>query len=172
MRQLVICSEDFISNDESILASGHILLKNQIIHYALIESPDVEFFPEKNPNKVLIKKVAFSCNYREQSLIKYASSKICRDTALTYYVIGSEFSGVVVNVGSNVKKFKIGDKVLCNASYPDSGSQYVAPGLPYNHASSELEIIHYPSLLPNINMFNMILARFALINFKLVQAFN
>jgi len=142
MKQLVVCPHDFHLHYRDIIAHGELVLMDEIVPYALIEREDLKFDPEKNPDKVLVRKLAFSCNYRDVSLIKTVHQTIKNKKDLTYFVIGSEFSGVVVNIGVNVTKVKVGDRVLCDAFYPYVPGKHAPQGLPTNHASSELEIIH------------------------------
>jgi len=142
MKQLVVCPHDFHLHYSSTIAHGEIRLIDEVVPYALIEREDLKFDPEKNPDKVLVRKFAFSCNYREVSLIKTVHQAIRNSKDLTYYVIGSEFSGVVVDVGVNVTRVKVGDRVLCDCFYPYVPGKNAPQGLSTNHASSELEIIH------------------------------
>jgi len=67
---------------------------------------------QRNDTKVLVKVRAFSCNYRDQSLVFAAA---CRAEA-AYYVIGSEFSGEVISVGAGVRELKPGDRIISNAA--------------------------------------------------------
>lgn len=146
MRQLIICTKDFIDNYDRIISHGNILLNEDLTYYALIEKDDIAFDPEVHKHAVLVKKYAFSCNYREMGIIKLVNTKIKNRNDLSYYVIGSEFSGVVMAVGTNVTTLKIGDRVLCDGSYPFAKDEGAQPGLPTNHASSELEVIHEAKL--------------------------
>ncbi|WP_417291547.1 alcohol dehydrogenase catalytic domain-containing protein [Corallibacter sp.] len=118
------------------------------IPLALIHVPDTEF-DENNPqldNAVLVKKVGFSLNYRDQGVIESAWYKLSKDNQEAYYPIGSEFCGKVVKVGKKVTNLNIGDHVIANCSYPYAPDN-VAPGIPSNHASKELEIFHKGKLI-------------------------
>lgn len=109
----------------------------------MIETEDLKFDPLHHPHSVLIRKKAFSCNYRELALIKTASQKILSEpNNLTYYVIGSEFAGTVEAVGSKITTLRPGDRVIGNASYPESPALNVPPGIPSNHTSNELEVFN------------------------------
>lgn len=150
MRQLVICTEDFPLCYTSCLDFGNIHLANEHIYYALIERESITLDAEKKPYHVLVQKKAFSCNYRDVGIIVAANTKVKNASSInnvSYYPIASEFSGVVVSIGKNVTTLKIGDRVIADASYPTTLSMDIAPGLPTNHGSSELELIHERKLI-------------------------
>src|SRR5205085_1699745 len=61
--------------------------------------------------------------------------------------IGSEFSGTVMEVGSQVTQFKKGDRVIGNGQYPFTYKKDVPAGLPTTQASAQLEIFREEKLL-------------------------
>lgn len=94
---------------------------------------------QRNTTKVLIKVRAFSCNYRDQSLIFAAASR----AEAAYYTIGSEFSGEVISIGSAVTSLKPGDRVIANAAYDGTdlgGLVSSNKGVPSNHSSAEFQV--------------------------------
>ncbi len=47
-----------------------------------------------------------------------------------YHVLGSDAAGVVVQVGSSVRKWSVGDRVVVSAGYVDDQDPYAASGIP------------------------------------------
>lgn len=118
------------------------------IPLALVHVPDTEF-DEKNENYdhlVLVQKKGFSLNYRDLGIIENAWNNLKNSEQDTYYPIGSEFCGVILQVGKLVDNLKIGDKVIANCSYP-AAPYNAPPGIPSNHGSKELEIFHKGKLI-------------------------
>ncbi|MDR2058489.1 MAG: zinc-binding alcohol dehydrogenase family protein [Dysgonamonadaceae bacterium] len=100
-----------------------------------------------------MKKRAFSCNYRDKTLI-FKYNKEIEDAAkegnYLFSYIGSEFVGEIIELGKNVSGFQIGDRVIPNISYPyDDEYEFYKPGLPSNHASRRIDDF-YPSKLIKI----------------------
>lgn len=130
----------------------HFDLNSHLLTCGLISCDDLKFNSSdpNNADKVLIRKKAFSCNYRDKALAVDAQKKI-EDFALfnkaKYYTLGSEFVGEVVAIGNNVENFEIGDHVIGNGSYPDSDYPGVRPGLPTNNASMEFQSFHFSKLV-------------------------
>lgn len=118
------------------------------IPLALIHVPDTEFDEndENYDNLVLVKKKGFSLNYRDFGIIENAWYRLKDSDQDTYYPIGSEFCGEVLQIGKNVDNLKVGDYVIANCSYP-SAPFNAAPGIPSNHASKELEVFHKGKLI-------------------------
>lgn len=118
----------------------------------LLETTDTAFngaLPA-NRDKVLVRKKAFSCNYRDKTILLTAKQRIdtlATSNQLKYYTLGSEFAGEVVAVGDAVTSFQVGDRVIGNGNYPYSGHEDVRPGLPTNHGSKELEVFHFAKLM-------------------------
>jgi NADPH:quinone reductase-like Zn-dependent oxidoreductase len=145
VKSFVICSENFDKHFDECLSMNSSQLHNQTIHYALIECKKPHFDPEQFPNFVLVRKKAFSCNYREMGIILQQNVSLAAKYS-TYYPIGSEFSGIVEAVGKNVHSLAINDRVIANGEYPLSDPETV-PGLPSNFASNEYEILHCTKLM-------------------------
>lgn len=98
----------------------------------------------ENCFNVVVRKKAFSCNYRDKNLIFKMATKGGNSS---FYVIGSEFVGEVVDVGIQVNDLKIGDKVIPNNAYPNSGVEGLLPGVPTNNASKEYQVFHQTKLI-------------------------
>ncbi len=117
------------------------------IPLAQIELPDVEFNGKDSTYKdyVLVRKLGFSLNYRDLGVIEKAWMELKELTQDSYYPIGSDFCGIIENIGENVKSLSVGDIVIPDCSYPFSNFNTI-PGIPTNHASKELEIFHWGKL--------------------------
>jgi NADPH:quinone reductase-like Zn-dependent oxidoreductase len=139
---------------DNITVNGSFQLENTEINVGLVEEVDLKLSDSADPdNRVLVKKRAFSCNYRDKSLI-FKYNKDIEDEArkgnYMFSYIGSEFVGEIIEIGKNVKEFQIGDRVIPNISYPyDSEFKLYKPGLPSNHASRRIDDF-YPSKLIKI----------------------
>jgi NADPH:quinone reductase-like Zn-dependent oxidoreductase len=116
------------------------------IAFGLIETvkPTYNSKAFENRSTVLIEVRSFSCNYRDKALILSYGQR-CRDSA--YYFIGSEFVGEVVAVGSEVTGFQVGDRVMPNSQYPESGVSGLPPGVSTNHASQRYRAVHEAKLI-------------------------
>ncbi|WP_430908664.1 quinone oxidoreductase family protein [Maribacter sp. 2-571] len=142
-----------LNSDDSIKSYGSFSLENEQINVGLIEEEDLELSNSSDPdNRVLVKKKAISCNYRDKSLTfkynKQVSDKMEMGVPSFSY-IGSEFVGEVVDVGKNVSGFKIGDRVISNIAYPSYDPTY-AGGLATNHGSRRIDDF-YPNKLIKIS---------------------
>lgn len=112
----------------------------------LIHTKESEFDANvpKNKFNVLVKKRAFSCNYRDKNLILKTAVHVPEER---FYTVGSDFVGEVVALGTEVTEFQVGDRVIGNNSYPDSGVVGLLPGVPTNNASKEYQSFHQAKLL-------------------------
>lgn len=140
MKSLVVCNKELNLHLEGCKSVHQCKINGQTIHYSLIDVNEPIFNPQDQKNAVLVQKKAFSCNYRELANILFSYNKIVNSDNIQYYSIGSEFSGVVVDIGDNVKNVSIGDRVIPNGEYPHTINLNTRPGLPTNHASAEFEI--------------------------------
>ncbi|MEH1770601.1 MAG: zinc-binding alcohol dehydrogenase family protein [Nostoc sp.] len=116
------------------------------IFCGLVETKDIQFDKNslQNQFKVLVKKTAFSCNYRDKAIIFEATIKSPEDS---FFVVGSDFVGEVVDIGSEVIGLKIGDRVIANNAYPESGVPGVIAGIPSNSESKEYQVFHQVKLM-------------------------
>jgi NADPH:quinone reductase-like Zn-dependent oxidoreductase len=103
-------------------------------------------------SSVLIKVKAFSCNYRDINLIFSALKK---GPGESFYSIGSEFAGEVIDIGSKVTSVQIGDRVIGDCFYHGGGTTPSPQGVVTNHASKEYQVvpaskvIRIPKLMPD-----------------------
>lgn len=143
MRKIAICNDDAASDLDSIYS---VKLDGVPLACGLIHLDAPTFDPNKptNASRLLLKVKAFSCNYRDKNLI-FRIAKQGTPTQIT--PIGSEFVGEVVAIGAQVTRFKVGDRVMGNNAYPDSGVPTVAGGVPTNFASLEYRILHEAKLI-------------------------
>lgn len=94
--------------------------------------------------QVLVKKRAFSCNYRDKNFILKAAVHL---PASCFYTVGSDFVGEVVDCGAGVTGLQVGDRVIGNNSYPHDGRSQLPPGVPTNQGSKEYQSFHQEKLL-------------------------
>jgi len=146
MRNIAICGRNFKSFNNGATLIETVELEGVTVYCGLVQTPDLHFERNapKNNDKVLLKVKAFSCNYRDKSLILQMATQ-GPDTA--FYVIGSEFVGEVVDLGPDVPDLQIGDRVIGNGSYPYSGVEGIPAGLPTNHGSKEYQAFHWAKLI-------------------------
>lgn len=111
---------------------GMVKFGKEDILFGTVELEQPYFDPEdpKNDEYVLVI-TAFSCNYRDKALLLNNYNTIKGSDRLLV-PFGSEFSAIIVNIGMDVHDFKVGDRVMSDCSYPDSGKQGVLPGVATN----------------------------------------
>ena len=123
-----------------------VVLDDVPVHCGIIETPEPEFRKGEANNefRVLVHVRAFSLNYRDKNLI---FSMATQGPENGFYVVGSEFVAEVLKVGPGVTGLIAGDRVIGDNRYPSSGWDGLAPGVPTNHASKEIQIFHQAKLL-------------------------
>lgn len=135
--------------------SGSFILEEEKINVGLVEEEDLNLINCNDPdNRVLVRKRGFSCNYRDKTLIlNYDNQikKLADKEEYSFSYIGSEFVGEVIEIGKNIQKLKVGDRVVANATYPSYSNDYIG-GLPSNHASRRIDDFKENKLIkiPNI----------------------
>lgn len=157
MRQVAIFNEiltaysnDMIHVEPEAMTSFN--LNHTPVTCGLINASDTYFdgsLPE-NRHSVLVRKKAFSCNYRDKAMALSAKQQVDRfaeKNQAKFFTLGSEFVGEVVAIGSEVESLSLGDQVIGNGNYPYSDYEQARPGLPTNHGSKELEIFHFSKLI-------------------------
>ena len=146
MRNIAICGSKVKSSVLKNEVIETIDLEGIKVHCGLINTQDPNFDNNARENRfmVLVKIRAFSCNYRDKSFILKAATK-APDTS--FYVIGSEFVGEVIDTGAEVTELTIGDSVIGDGCYPHSRVAGISPGLPTNNGSKEYQIFHYTKLI-------------------------
>jgi NADPH:quinone reductase-like Zn-dependent oxidoreductase len=145
MRNFAICGSNFNGLGGSTLLDS-IDIEGVTVRCGLVQTPDLEFdrHASQNHDKVLVKVTAFSCNYRDKSLILQMATL---GPATSFYVIGSEFVAEVIDLGPGVTGLQVGDRVISNGSYPRADVEGVVGGLPTNHGSKEYQMFHWCKLL-------------------------
>ena len=98
------------------------------------------------PEQVLIKIKAFSCNYRDRSILLNISDK-CKNRPSPYLfaAFGSDFVAEVVACGSDVVGFKEGDRIIPDCSYPHKN--FSVAGIPTNYASQRYHKLNYDQII-------------------------
>ncbi|QZZ21562.1 zinc-binding alcohol dehydrogenase family protein [Leptothermofonsia sichuanensis E412] len=146
MRHIAICGD----NVHALVAQPGFVTTVKIdgvpVHCGLIYTRDTQFDNQSPENalKVLVKIKAFSCNYRDKALILRTATQA---PAHWFNVIGSEFVGEVIDAGAEVTGFQVGDRVIGNNAYPDSGVEGLPAGVPTNQASKEYRVFHQAKLI-------------------------
>jgi NADPH:quinone reductase-like Zn-dependent oxidoreductase len=143
--QAVVVFNPNRKNKSKFLKMGEIALEGVPIGVGLVETSPVVFDPAliENRNRLLIEVLAFSCNYRDRAIIL---GHFHTDNTGTPLHIGSDFVGVVKEIGRNVKAFMPGDRVIGNNSYPTASAHEALPGVPTNGASASFLILHESKL--------------------------
>ena len=157
MKQVAIFSEKikdklFKKVDVLYNRDQHFDLYRRTIACGLLQGSDTLFDSTSNLNqeKVLVRKKAFSCNFRDKSVAltaKYSLDVYAKNGHAKFYTLGSELVGEVIQKGGAVTNLEIGDMVIGNGNYPYSEYDNARPGLPTNHTSKELEIFHFSKLI-------------------------
>jgi NADPH:quinone reductase-like Zn-dependent oxidoreductase len=157
MRQVAIFNERIkdLANPAIRVDPAHIQsfsINDYSVSTGLLETIDTSFdgIQPGQRDQVLIRKKAFSCNYRDKGILlkaKHTLDNLALKDQLKFYTLGSEFVGEVVAVGEDVTTLAIGDRVIGNGNYPTSDYEGVNPGLPTNHGSKELETFHFSKLV-------------------------
>jgi NADPH:quinone reductase-like Zn-dependent oxidoreductase len=131
-----------------IKTSNSFVLDGVTINVGIIEEEDTVLSAcEDHSRSVLVKKIAFSCNYRDKPMIFYVNDKINTKNADNLFShIGSEFVGEIIKVGEDVKNLKVGDKVIPNVSYSSTANKSTI-GIPSNGVSKRLEIFNESDLI-------------------------
>jgi NADPH:quinone reductase-like Zn-dependent oxidoreductase len=144
MRNFAILARKTILSADTI--TGTVTLDQVPVTCGIIETPAPEFRKDdpKNEFNVLVRVRAFSLNYRDKNRIFTMAVKGSENG---FYVVGSEFVAEVLDVGHGVTGLAPGDRVIGNNSYPSSGWDGLAPGIPTNHASKEVQLFHQAKLI-------------------------
>ena len=151
MRSLAIANNDFVLRMLPHESVEQFELEGAPLVCALLQtaSPEFDGTEQENRARVLVRKRAFSCNYRDKGII-FATLKGGQGYAkYAYLIIGSEFSGEVVAIGADVTEFSPGDRVMGDNHYI-GGYQTAAgvrEGVPTNAAASEFEVFHQVKLI-------------------------
>jgi NADPH:quinone reductase-like Zn-dependent oxidoreductase len=140
LKNFAVCGEkvkELLPNNDSL---EMIEIKGHPVTCGIIPTAAPRFDPRspESETQVLLKIRAFSCNYRDINLIFSALKK---GPAESFYPIGSEFAGEVLEVGSKVTSVKVGDRVIADCFYYGGGRTPPSQGVVTNHASKEYQIV-------------------------------
>lgn len=119
------------------------------LHFGLLETEQPQLDIHQDHYRVLVKKKAFSCNFRDRAcalVIQDACIKKSTPENSLYSGFGSEFVAEVIQIGDKVTSLKVGDKVIPNGAYPLQRERTL-PGLPTNFASELFAIFDEEQLL-------------------------
>lgn len=151
MRNIAICGEKVANSYLNHNIIDRIELEGIPVYCGLVNTSKPKFNPHQPENRfrVLVKKTAFSCNYRDKQLILKMACLAQNKPELQsrFIAVGSEFVGEVIDVGLGVKELKAGDRVIGNNQYPDSGEEGILGGVPTSHASKEYQVFHQVKLM-------------------------
>lgn len=148
MNSIIIGHPDVFAS-EKVSDNQVVSIAGVDISIGIIETEQPVFYPELNPSKVLVKKLAFSCNYRDKgACLQIFNSCLKSSTTehLIYSGFGSEFVAEVLSVGINVTTLAPGDKVIPNGAYPQKRVR-TSPGLPTNFSSERFSIFDEEQLV-------------------------
>lgn len=98
--------------------------------------------PENRLN-VLVKIKGFSCNYRDLNMIFAAVKKGAPNS---YFAVGSDLTGEIIEIGNGVTRFKVGDRVISDNHYSGQETSGVREGVLTNQASKEYQVFHQDRL--------------------------
>lgn len=148
MRALVAMGER-TARQVDALEACHATLHGTTVHFALVRRPDVDFdaADPAHAHDVLVRVHAFSCNYREKGRLLQAA----RREAGGYMVLGSEFAGTVVKVGTAVDDLRPGERVFGDGTVEATAAHL---GLSTQRASQELQVLpraklmRFPATMP------------------------
>lgn len=115
-----------------------------------LEQPSFDSGDPSNREYVLLRVNAFSCNYRDKALL-LENYNLIKRLDHPYVPFGSEFSANVIAIGKDVHDFQVGDRVMSNCSYPESGVEAVLPGVATNFASLGWLRLHRKKLIKTPN---------------------
>lgn len=140
MKNFAVCGEkvkELLPDNDSI---EMIEIKGHPVTCGIIatEAPRFDSRSPEFESHVLVKVRAFSCNYRDMNLIFGA---LKRGPGESFYSIGSEFVGEVLEIGSKVTSVKVGDRVIGDCFYHGGGRSPARQGVVTNHASKEYQIL-------------------------------
>ncbi|WP_347067003.1 zinc-binding alcohol dehydrogenase family protein [Flavobacterium sp. WV_118_3] len=147
MRALAVLSPSLYEKTDARKRHLFAIDQHQIpLGFVTANPPDFDTNATTTANYVLVRKTSFSLNYRDLGIIEQAWKKVRDMEQETFYPIGSDFCGIVEEVGSNVTTLQVGDKVIGNNFFPYPEDNAM-PGIPSNHASREFEIYHHGKLM-------------------------
>ena len=147
MRSVAACNKNvkrLLPDNQSIET---IEIDGTVLTFGIVPGrpPEWQRSDQRNAHRVLVRVRAFSCNYRDKALFLAAARKGAENS---FYVVGSEFAGEVVDIGNAVSELKIGDRVIGNNHFVGrSADRTKLGGIPTNHASKEYQVLDETKLI-------------------------
>lgn len=140
MKNFAVCGEkvkELLPDNDSI---EMVEIKGHPVTCGIIatEAPRFDSRSPEFESHVLLKIKAFSCNYRDMNLI---FSALTKGPGESFYSIGSEFVGEVLEIGSKVTSVRVGDRVIGDCFYYGGGRTPAPQGVVTNHASKEYQVV-------------------------------
>lgn len=139
-RALVILGPD--SHTSRVTES--VTLEGVTLRCGFIEIDSPRFDPDQFARHLVVRKLGFAVNYRDRAI---ALAQAVKGKPNSFIGLGSDFIGEIIACGAEVTEFKPGDRVISNADWPMAGEAGVAPGIPGNSASREIQILHACKLI-------------------------
>lgn len=144
MESMVICHPE-IKHNRPEAVYDDLLLNDRKYLVGLLDVPTRKFLTEEiHEECILVKKLAFSCNYRDIGTMHNMYETCLKQSNVSSLFIapfGSEFSAEIIEVGNKVKDLFPGDRVIPDGTYPVREDNLIG-GLPTNYASQRYEILH------------------------------
>ena len=139
MRNLAICGSQVkaLQPDNRSIATTEIDGVEVTAGVIITRDPTFDAQAPENHLNVLVRIKGFSCNYRDLNMIFAAVKK---GPANSYFVVGSDLVGEVIEVGNGVTRFKAGDRVISDNHYSGLEAPGVREGVLTNQASKEFQI--------------------------------
>ena len=139
MRQLAVISREYYERLKAMNINLTAIIKvdNLSIPLGIVSTENEELtLKENNKDLVLIKKLGFSLNYRDKSVIRTAW-ELLNKRKIDFIPIGSDFVGKIIDISESIKGLNVGDLVIPKCVYD---SNYA--GIPTNCASKEYQIFN------------------------------
>ena len=147
-----ISSSDMVEDVQVVDICG----TNVVCGVADIPHPNFNSESPENADFVLVRVLAFSCNYRDKAIIVRAQLDMEKEKsegeALAFF--GSDFVAIVEEVGKNVTNLSQGMRVIPNCYYPYQEYEGVGTGVVTNEASRGWLKLHKSKLLPIPDIMN------------------
>ncbi len=141
-----ILSSDMVENMQTVDICG----TNVTCGVVDIPRPNFDTDSPENNDFVLVRVLAFSCNYRDKAIIVRSQLEMDKDKSNGQVLgfFGSDFVARVEEVGKDVTQLSKGMRVLPNCYYPYQEYEGVGTGVVTNEASRGWLKLHKSKLLP------------------------
>ena len=145
MRNVAICGSGVknLMPDNRSLAALEIEGVGMTCGVIITREPRFDPHAPENRFNVLLKVKGFSCNFRDLNFIFAAARKGAENS---FFAVGSDFTGEVLEVGAGVTRLKVGDRVIPDNHYTGAGAGRVPEGVLTNQASKEYRVAHEDKL--------------------------